>query len=348
MGAFVLSDHPHRRFNALTGEWILVSPHRTKRPWLGQVETTTRARRPSYDPNCYLCPGNERAGGARNPEYSGTFVFDNDYAALLPDVPEGEHREGDLLIARSERGICRVVCFSPDHSLTLPQMTCESIRGVVDVWAEQYEKIGARPFIDYVQIFENKGQMMGCSNPHPHGQIWSNESLPHLPALEQSSLTSYLREKGTCLLCDYLSLELAREERLVCRNSQFVALVPFWAVWPFETMVLSCRHLPSLPELQGEERGALADILKRLTSRYDNLFDVSFPYSMGLHQRPTDGKAHPEWHLHLHFYPPLLRSATVRKFMVGYEMLANPQRDLTPEAAASRLRELPEVPGNWY
>ena len=347
MGPFVLSEHPHRRFNALTREWILVSPHRTKRPWLGQVERSTRERRPSYDPSCYLCPGNERAGGARNPLYSGTFVFDNDYAALLPDVPEGEHREGDLLIARSERGICRVVCFSPDHSLALPQMTRENIRSVVDVCVEQYEEIGARPFINYVQIFENKGQMMGCSNLHPHGQIWSNASLPHLPALEQSSLTGYLREKGSCLLCDYLALELAREERLVCRNSHFVAMVPFWAVWPFETMVLSCRHLPSLLDLRGEERDALADVLKRVTSRYDNLFDVSFPYSMGLHQRPTDGKAYPEWHFHLHFYPPLLRSATVRKFMVGYEMLANPQRDLTPEAAASRLRELPEVPGDW-
>lgn len=347
MDAFALSDHPHRRFNALTREWILVSPHRTKRPWLGQVERPARDQRPSYDPNCYLCPGNERAGGARNPEYTGTFVFDNDYAALLPETPEGECREGDLLVARSERGICRVVCFSPDHSLALPQMTRANIRSVVDVWVEQCEEIGARPFINYVQIFENKGQIMGCSNLHPHGQIWSNATIPHQPVLEQTSQASYLREKGSCLLCDYLTVELAHEERLVCRNDHFVALVPFWAIWPFETMVLSCRHLSSLPDLQDDERDALADILKRLTSRYDNLFDVSFPYSMGLHQRPTDGKAHPEWHLHLHFYPPLLRSATVRKFMVGYEMLANPQRDLTPEAAANRLRELPEVPINW-
>ena len=338
-----LSNSPHKRFNPLTREWILVSPHRTRRPWQGQIEKPAPERRPSYDPTCYLCPGNERAGGVRNPEYTNTFCFDNDFAALLPDVPKGRINEGDLLVAHSEQGICRVVCFSPDHSLTLPQMAERDIRSVVDTWTEQYEEIGARPAINCVQIFENKGQMMGCSNPHPHGQIWSNASLPQQVALEQSSQASYRQEKRSCLLCDYLALELARQERLVCGNDHFVALVPFWATWPFETMILSVRHLASLSDLTENERDALANVIKRLTTRYDNLFETSFPYTMGVHQQPTDGQSHPEWHLHLHFYPPLLRSATVKKFMVGYEMLANPQRDLTAEAAAERLRELSET-----
>ncbi len=343
MAGFNLSDHPHRRLNLLTGEWVLVSPHRTQRPWLGQVEKLPPEQRPTYDPRCYLCPGNERAGGLRNPGYTRTFVFDNDYAALLPDTPEGQVCEQDLLIARSERGICRVVCFSPDHSLTLPQMAEADIRYVVDVWAEQYQEIGSRPEINYVQIFENKGDMMGCSNPHPHCQIWSNTSIPQQPALEQAAQADYLHRKGSCLLCDYLALEIARGERLVCRNDHFVALVPFWATWPFETMIVSTAHRSALPQLTPAERDGLAVLLKRLTTRYDNLFEVSFPYTMGIHQQPTDLQSHPEWHLHLHFYPPLLRSATVKKFMVGYEMLANPQRDMTPEAAALRLRELPEV-----
>jgi UDPglucose--hexose-1-phosphate uridylyltransferase len=343
MAEFSLSDHPHRRYNPLTGEWILVSPHRTQRPWLGQVEKLPPEERPTYDPQCYLCPGNERAGGLRNPDYSATYVFDNDYAALLPGIPEGEIRERDLLVARSERGLCRVVCFSPDHSLTLPQMAEAGIRRVVDTWVEQYEEIGSRPDIGYVQIFENKGTVMGCSNPHPHGQIWSNASIPQQPALEQAAQATYLRAKGSCLLCDVLALEKARGERLVCCNEHFVALVPFWATWPFETMILSSRHLSSLSEMTGPERDSLANTLKCLTTRYDNLFESSFPYTMGIHQRPTDGQHHAEWHLHLHFYPPLLRSATVKKFMVGYEMLANPQRDVTPEAAAMRLRELTEI-----
>jgi UDPglucose--hexose-1-phosphate uridylyltransferase len=270
-------------------------------------------------------------------------VFDNDFAALLPDVPEGGADEQGLLIAHSERGLCRVVCFSPDHSLTLPQMTPGAIRRVVDVWTEQYQEIGSLPYINYVQIFENKGAAMGASNPHPHGQIWSSEHVPYLPALEQRSQAEYLASKGTCLLCDYVALEGACQERVVCENAHFVALVPFWAVWPFETMVLSRRHASSLVDLTPDERDALADILRRLTIRLDNLFEISFPYSMGLHQQPTDGQAHPEWHLHLHFYPPLLRSATVKKFMVGYEMLGNAQRDLTAESAAERLRGLKEM-----
>jgi UDPglucose--hexose-1-phosphate uridylyltransferase len=343
MVPFSLADHPHRRYNPLTGEWILVSPHRTQRPWLGQIEKAASTRRPAYDPRCYLCPGNERAGGKRNPGYTGPYVFDNDFAALLPGTPTGEMREGDLLLAQSDPGTCRVVCFSPDHSLTLPQMAETDIRRVVDVWTEQYEDLGAKPFINYVQIFENKGEIMGCSNPHPHGQIWSSASIPQQPTMEQDAQAEYRRREGSCLLCDYLVLETAREERIVCRNEHFAALVPFWATWPFETMVLSLRHHLSLETLTSAERDGLANIVRRLTTRYDNLFEVSFPYTMGIHQQPTDGQEHGEWHLHLHFYPPLLRSATVKKFMVGYEMLANPQRDLTPEAAAVRLREVTEV-----
>ncbi|MCD6290742.1 MAG: UDP-glucose--hexose-1-phosphate uridylyltransferase [Anaerolineae bacterium] len=343
MRSFNLNDDPHRRFNPLTREWILVSPHRTKRPWQGQVEKPPQEERPAYDPNCYLCPGNTRAGGVRNPEYTSTFVFTNDFAALLPETPPGEVNESNLLVARSERGTCRVICFSPRHDLTLPEMEETDIRRVVDVWADEYLDLGAKPWINYVQIFENKGAMMGCSNPHPHGQIWANETMPVEPSKEQASLEAYRAEHGRCLLCDYVALEERLGERIVCANEHFVALVPFWANWPFETMVISRRHVASLAELTDAERDGLANIIRRLTTRYDNLFETSFPYSMGFHQQPTDGQEHPEWHLHAHYYPPLLRSATVRKFMVGYEMLANPQRDLTPEAAADRLRGLSEI-----
>lgn len=343
MAVFDLSEHPHRRFNPLTGEWILVSPHRTKRPWRGQMERPPIERRPSYDPSCYLCPGNVRVGGKTNPAYEKTFVFDNDFAALLPDTPSGRLSDGGLLLAQSERGACRVVCLTPDHSLTLAQMKTSDIRCVIDTWRDQYEQLGALPYINHVQIFENKGAIMGCSDPHPHSQIWCNETLPQQVAVELASQSDYLERIGRCLLCDYAALEAARGERLVCDNAHFLAVVPFWATWPFETMILSRRHLGSLSDLTDVEGDALADLLRRLTIRYDNLFEVSFPYTMGLHQRPTDGQAHPGWHFHMHFYPPLLRSATVRKFMVGYEMLANPQRDLTAEAAAERLRSLSEV-----
>ena len=343
MTSLELAEHPHRRLNLLTQEWILVSPHRTKRPWQGQVEKRIPERRVSYDPNCYLCPGNSRAGGARNPAYTTTFVFDNDFAALLPETPAGVLEDRGLLVAQGEKGICRVVCFSPDHDLTLPAMSVTDIRRVVDVWAEQYEDLGARGFINYVQIFENKGEMMGCSNSHPHGQIWSSSSVPYLPARETVAQADHRAKTGCCLLCDYLALERDRQERMICQNDCFVALVPFWATWPFEVLVISARHLGSLSQLRERERDALADIMKRVTTRYDNLFQTSFPYSMGIHQQPTDGQQHEEWHFHLHFYPPLLRSATVKKFMVGYEMLANAQRDLTPEAAAERLRSLSEV-----
>jgi UDPglucose--hexose-1-phosphate uridylyltransferase len=338
---FDLKEHPHRRFSPLTREWVLVSPHRTRRPWQGQVEKVTPEVQPAYDPTCYLCPGNSRAGGVRNPAYTTTFVFDNDFAALLPDTPEGEFHQADLLIARGERGICRVVCFSPRHDLTLSRMEVADIRRVIDVWAEQYLELGGLPLINAVQIFENRGGMMGASNPHPHCQIWANETLPNEHAKELSSQGDYLRSHQASLLGDYLAVELESGARVVYQNTHFVTVVPFWAVWPFETLIISRRHITGLDVLSGEERDGLADTLKQVTTRYDNLFQASFPYTMGFHQRPTDAEAHDECHLHAHFYPPLLRSATVRKFMVGYEMLAGPQRDITPEQAAARLRELP-------
>ncbi|MBG8553666.1 UDP-glucose--hexose-1-phosphate uridylyltransferase [Hymenobacter guriensis] len=343
MAEFDITEHPHRRYNALTGEWLLVSPHRSKRPWQGQQETTEAEQRPAYDPTCYLCPGNTRAGGAVNPPYTGTFVFDNDFAALTADAPVGSVNVGGLLRAEAESGVGRVICFSPRHDLTLPEMDVAAIRGVVDVWVEQFQELGSRPNINYVQIFENKGQVMGCSNPHPHGQIWAQRTVPGEPAKETVQQAAYFQEHGRSLLTDYLALELKEQQRVVLENAHWVALVPYWAVWPFETLVLPRRHVTDITQLSGEEKDAFASILQQLTIRYDNLFQISFPYSAGLHQRPTDGQEHPEWHLHMHFYPPLLRSATVRKFMVGYEMLGDPQRDITPEAAAQRLRELPGV-----
>jgi len=339
-----LNEQPHRRYNPLTGDWILVSPHRTQRPWQGLVEQQTDSP-PSYDPTCYLCPGNERAGGERNPAYRATFAFDNDFSALKSNQQTFRiDTEGrGLLAAESESGRCRVVCFSPRHDLTLPQMSLEAIGEVVDVWTEEYLTLGSDPRINYVQIFENRGGAMGCSNPHPHCQIWANETVPNEPRKEERSMLAYLAQRGSCMLCDYIAMERSCAERVVCGNDHFVAVVPFWATWPFETLVLSIRHLGDLTQMSSQERSALADILKRLTTRYDNLFEVPFPYSTGFHQTPTDGASHPEAHFHAHFYPPLLRSATVKKFMVGYEMLASPQRDITPEAAADKLRRLSET-----
>ncbi len=340
-------DSPHRRYNPLTREWLLVSPHRAKRPWQGQVEKTAPAALPAHDPTCYLCPGNERAGGLHNPAYESTFVFENDFAALLPPDPVAPTQpipqESPLFRAQPETGFCQVVCFSPRHDLTVPQLPLSQVEEVIHTWSEATAALQARPDIAYVQVFENKGAAMGASNPHPHSQIWAQSALPNEPAKELLAQKEYFATHGSPLLLDYLHQEHPRAERILARNEHFTALVPYWAVWPFETLVIAHRAVPNLPALSPEERRSLAEMYQQVTCRYDNLFETSFPYSMGFHQTPNDGELHPEWVLHMHFYPPLLRSATVRKFMVGYEMLGMPQRDITPETAAARLREQPTL-----
>ena len=333
-------DHPHRRFNSLTGEWVLVSPHRTQRPWQGQHEESTGKERPAFDPGCYLCPGNTRSGGEQNSHYTDTFVFTNDFPALLPSIPQNGH-SGDPLFRRQEvSGTCRVICFSPRHDLTLPEMEIPAIRKVVDIWSDQVEDLGRR--YRWVQVFENKGTVMGCSNPHPHGQVWASDSLPNEPAKEDRQQAEYKSECGSPLLLDYLQREVETGERIVVEEKHWVALVPYWATWPYETLLLPRRHLARIDELDNSERDNLAVILKRLLTRYDNLFETSFPYSMGWHGAPFDDGDVSHWQLHAHFYPPLLRSAAIKKFMVGYEMLAEAQRDLTAEQAAASLREVSE------
>jgi UDPglucose--hexose-1-phosphate uridylyltransferase len=333
-----LTKHPHRRFNPLLREWVLVSPHRTDRPWQGQVETSPAGAELKYDPSCYMCPGNQRSTGAVNPDYKNVFVFDNDFPALLSNTPVANSNIKNLLIAQTEKGICRVLCFSPRHDLTLSQMEVADIRVVVDAWVAQVQDLAARKDVGYVQLFENRGAIMGASNPHPHCQIWASANVPHLVATEQESQLSHKKTNGSCLLCDYAALERQQKERVILENELFLAVVPFWAVWPFETMIVSRRHFGAMPDMTNDERDALSEVLQRVTSRYDNLFQSPFPYSMGFHQQPADQLPHEEWHFHAHFFPPLLRSATVRKFMVGYELLATPQRDITPESAAERLR----------
>jgi UDPglucose--hexose-1-phosphate uridylyltransferase len=337
-------NNPHRRYNALTGEWVLVSPHRAKRPWLGQVEKLSPETFPPYDPTCYLCPRNERAGGVFNPDYTDTFVFDNDFAALLPDsVDEEPASNHPLLVSIPEKGHCLVVCFSPRHDLTLPELELPVIENVLNTWSNESAKLAELDYIKYVQVFENKGAMMGCSNPHPHSQLWSQSQLPNEIIKELATQKEYFNKNNSPLLVDYVKEEHKQKDRILFSNDHFTALVPYWAVWPFEILVTA--HCPSekLKDLSSIEISALAEVFKQVTTRYDNLFEISFPYSMGFHQAPADGHPHPEWVLHAHFYPPLLRSATVRKFMVGYEMLAMPQRDITPEVAAERLRSLSAV-----
>jgi UDPglucose--hexose-1-phosphate uridylyltransferase len=338
----MIQQYSHRRLNALNGEWVLVAPHRTKRPWQGREEAHLKRNQLTHDPACYLCPGNTRANGITNPAYEATHTFVNDFSALTEEGPGFDNAGSGLLLARRERGICKVICFSPRHDLTLAEMDIADIERVIRTWQEEYRTLGAMRFINHVQIFENKGEIMGCSNPHPHGQIWAQESLPVEPAKEQAQQLQYFNQHQTVLLTDYLQLELKRKERIIFENKGFAVLVPFWAVWPYETMILPKRTIRNIGQLSASEVTDFAQAIKIVTTRYDNLFKTSFPYSAGIHQAPTDDFEHPEWQMHMHFYPPLLRSATIKKFMVGYELLANPQRDITAESSASILRDLPD------
>ena len=340
MENFVLTDHPHRRYNPLLDEWILVSPQRAKRPWQGQNEVISDEKKPEYDETCYLCPGNERINGGTNPKYESCYVFDNDFPALLKNEVSFDLQQEDLFKINPERGINRVICFSPKHNVTLAEMQITEIENVIKVWKEQYLELSAIDYINHVQIFENKGSVMGCSNPHPHGQIWAQSSLPTQVKKTQDNLLKYYQKTGKSLLKDYVDNELQKKERIIAENEHFVLLVPFWATWPYETMIISKRHFSSIAEITEEEIKSYAEMIQIITVKYDNLFKTSFPYSAGIHQAPTDGLSHDEWHFHMHFYPPLLRSATVKKFMVGYELLAEAQRDLTAEQSAEILRNL--------
>jgi len=337
----MIQQFSHRRLNILNGEWILVAPHRTKRPWQGHEEGRATKNTVDHDPECYLCPGNKRANGVTNPSYKSTYAFVNDFSALTGNIPEFATDESSLLVSRSERGICKVVCFSPKHNLTLAEMDQDDVKSVIETWQAEYKALGDIPYINYIQIFENKGEMMGCSNPHPHCQIWAQETIPVEPFREQENQLKYQTREKSSLLSDYLKLELVKGERIIFENDHFVSLVPFWALWPYETMIIPKRKIHHIMQLNQEEVSGFAEMIRVVTGKYDNLFKTSFPYSSGIHQAPTDGKAHIEWQMHMHFYPPLLRSATIKKFMVGYELLAEAQRDITAETSASILRELP-------
>lgn len=318
----------------------MVSPHRSGRPWQGKVEEIKNVKVANYDPQCYLCPGNQRAGRIKNPVYKNTFVFENDYSALDLIQDKINKNLNDLIISESEPGICEVVCFSPSHNLTLSEMEISDIRSVVDVWTNEFNNLWKIPEINYVQIFENKGEIMGCSNPHPHGQIWATHKIPVEPLKETIHQKDFLKKKKACLLCEYINLETDLSERVIIEEEDFIVLVPFWAVWPYETMIISKRHFGDIAAFNAQEKNSFAGILKKITSIYDKVFNVPFPYSAGIHQSPTDSEDHPEWHFHFHFYPPLLRSPEIKKFMVGFEMLANPQKDFTAESAAEVLRNL--------
>lgn len=330
-----MSTSPHRRYNPLTDSWVLVSPHRTQRPWQGQLEASAPPDGLPYDPDCYLCPGNERAGGRRNPAYEDVFVFDNDFPALLPDTGDFAGEDGVLLRSAPAVGCCRVVCYSPRHDLGFGDLSTAQIGRVIDTWAEQYTELIAR--YQWVQIFENRGAAMGCSNPHPHGQIWAIDSLPTEAGRKRASQEKYRKAHGSNLLADYAATEIERGERVLINNDDWLVVVPYWAAWPFETLVIAKRDVGRLDELDEPGRNHLARSLKALVSAYDRLFAVPFPYTFGWHNAPR-GVTRDGWRLHAHFYPPLLRSAEIRKFMVGFEMLAEPQRDITPETACEQLR----------
>jgi UDPglucose--hexose-1-phosphate uridylyltransferase len=332
-------ENPHRRYNILTGEWVLCSPQRNKRPWQGKLEVLANSKRPKYDEKCFLCPKNNRITGDINPDYNDTYVFQNDFGALLSDTPFENHTE-NLLIAQSERGICKVICFSPDHSLTIADMAESAIVKVIETWQKEYIELGKVDWINHVQIFENKGEAMGCSNPHPHGQIWAQSSIPHEVALKSKHQLRHFNVKKRSLLSDYVAQELMAKERIIFENDHFVGLVPYWAIWPFETMIIPKTHSPNISDMTAAENNSFAQVLKYITQKYDRLFDTPFPYSMGIHQSPTDSDDHSHWHWHLSFYPPLLRSSTIRKFMVGYEMFGEPQRDISAEYAANLLNNI--------
>lgn len=334
-----LQDYSHKRFNILTGEWVLVSPHRAKRPWQGQNEAVNNEKRPTHDDKCYLCAGNTRINGEVNPKYEDVFIFTNDFAALQSDSPTFSVNDG-LLVAESETGICKVICFSPDHSKSLADMSPDEIQKVVYAWQEQYKELGDNPKINYVQIFENKGAVMGCSNPHPHGQIWSQSTLPNEVDKKNTQQLNYFNKNNSSLLGDYLAQELDKQERIIFENDGFVVLIPFWAIWPFEAMIVPKRHMSSISEMTDAETLQYAEAIAVLTKAYDKIFNTSFPYSSGIHQSPTDGNGNKHWHWHMSFYPPLLRSASVKKFMVGYEMFGSPQRDITAESAVKMIKAL--------